>query len=223
VVFFKLFCRILIRVSTCDWDDCRELTVPAFFSIIAAPPGCSDRKLVTSYAFESSTIQQSFLLLCFAISAPLICDILHMCSKLMLQVIWPTAVEVFEGEQPRQLGNNAPHISARTSASRAGELRPKNTNSYVIRIANSSHFWPAHKASTCVLTIHISILVRCENFVRGFRASMGCRHVRSFACALEALGILLEGSVGSWNVDLSLCWRKLYLNSFSQATSCLLA
>lgn len=45
-------------------------TVPACFKSIAAPPGCCERKEVTSYTLEVNTIQHDLLLLCFATSAP---------------------------------------------------------------------------------------------------------------------------------------------------------
>jgi hypothetical protein len=76
VVFLELFSRVLTQsVSQQSLTLLKLLTVPAFFKMIGAPPGCSDMKLVTSYAFESSTIQHDFLVLCFAISAPSMCPI----------------------------------------------------------------------------------------------------------------------------------------------------
>lgn len=48
MVLLELFCCILVLLVL-DFDPNDIRTVPAFFKIIGAPPGCSDRKLVTSY------------------------------------------------------------------------------------------------------------------------------------------------------------------------------
>lgn len=98
MVLLELFCRILQPVSLL-WIWNNTLTVPAFFRIIGAPPGCSDKKLVTSYTCESSTIQQSFFLVCFATSAPSMCPMFPslQTSRLLFGTEWPTTEGTFEG------------------------------------------------------------------------------------------------------------------------------
>ena len=99
--------------------------------MIGAPPGWSARKLVTSYAFESNTIQQSFLLLCFATSAPSIRDMIDL--FVMPSISGDT--DLWLGQPParqlklrgsRRIGYTAPQDSETRPASRAGQLRPNN-------------------------------------------------------------------------------------------------
>lgn len=56
---------------------------------------------MTSYTFESSKIQQDFLLLCFATSAPSIAVMIPSATRKDTMdcelSVWPTVVEIFEG------------------------------------------------------------------------------------------------------------------------------
>src|SRR3569833_541497 len=54
---------MLTNSSVVSW-----CTFPACDKIVAFPPGCQARTLVTSYTLPSTTIQQSYSLLCFSIS-----------------------------------------------------------------------------------------------------------------------------------------------------------